>query len=84
MVQLRRENAAGTLWGLVGFQTNLRFGEQKKVFSLIPGGRTRALPGTASCTAIPLSIPPAFDADLSLRSDPRIFFAVRSPGWRAI
>ncbi|MCL2526185.1 MAG: methylenetetrahydrofolate--tRNA-(uracil(54)-C(5))-methyltransferase (FADH(2)-oxidizing) TrmFO [Coriobacteriia bacterium] len=37
LVQLRKETSAGELYNLVGFQTNLRFGEQKKVFSLIPG-----------------------------------------------
>lgn len=37
VVQLRKENNAGTLYNLVGFQTNLKFGEQKRVFSLIPG-----------------------------------------------
>ncbi len=36
-VQLRRENAEGTLFNLVGFQTRLRFGEQRRVFSMIPG-----------------------------------------------
>ncbi|MBQ2286796.1 MAG: methylenetetrahydrofolate--tRNA-(uracil(54)-C(5))-methyltransferase (FADH(2)-oxidizing) TrmFO [Clostridia bacterium] len=36
-VQLRRENSAGTLYNLVGFQTNLKFPEQKRVFSMIPG-----------------------------------------------
>lgn len=36
-VQLRRENAEGTMYNLVGFQTHLKFGEQKRVFSLIPG-----------------------------------------------
>ena len=36
VLQLRRENAAGTLYNLVGFQTNLKFGEQKRVFSMIP------------------------------------------------
>ena len=36
-VQLRRENREGTLYNLVGFQTNLKFGEQKRVFSMIPG-----------------------------------------------
>lgn len=36
-VQLRKENAEGTLYNIVGFQTNLKFGEQKRVFSLIPG-----------------------------------------------
>ena len=37
VVQLRQDNLAGTLYNLVGFQTNLRWGEQKRVFSLIPG-----------------------------------------------
>ncbi len=36
-VQLRKENSEGTMFNLVGFQTNLKFGEQKRVFSLIPG-----------------------------------------------
>lgn len=36
VVQLRRDNAAGSLWSLVGFQTNLRWGEQKRVLQLIP------------------------------------------------
>lgn len=37
VVQLRQDNVAGNLYGLVGFQTNLKFSEQKRVFSLIPG-----------------------------------------------
>jgi len=37
IVQLRQDNSQGTLYNLVGFQTNLKFGEQKRVFSLIPG-----------------------------------------------
>ncbi len=37
VVQLRQENAEGTLYGLVGFQTRLKWGEQKRVFRLIPG-----------------------------------------------
>ncbi len=36
LVQLRREDAQGRMWNLVGFQTNLTFGEQKRVFALIP------------------------------------------------
>lgn len=36
-VQLRKENAEGTMYNIVGFQTNLKFGEQKRVFSMIPG-----------------------------------------------
>ena len=37
IVQLRQDNTSGTLYNLVGFQTNLKFGEQKRVFSTIPG-----------------------------------------------
>jgi methylenetetrahydrofolate--tRNA-(uracil-5-)-methyltransferase len=37
VVQLRQDNSAGTLYNLVGFQTHLKWGEQKRVFSLIPG-----------------------------------------------
>ena len=37
VVQLRKENNEGTLYNLVGFQTNLKFGEQKRVFSMITG-----------------------------------------------
>ena len=36
VVQLRRENTAGDCWNLVGFQTNLKYGEQKRVFGMIP------------------------------------------------
>lgn len=37
VVQLRQDNAEGTIYNMVGFQTNLKFGEQKRVFSMIPG-----------------------------------------------
>ena len=37
IVQLRQDNSQGTLYNMVGFQTNLKFGEQKRVFSMIPG-----------------------------------------------
>ena len=37
ILQLRQDNVAGTLYNLVGFQTNLKFGEQKRIFSMIPG-----------------------------------------------
>ena len=36
VLQLRKENEAGTAYNLVGFQTNLKFPEQKRVFSMIP------------------------------------------------
>lgn len=37
VVQLRQDNSEGTIYNMVGFQTNLKYGEQKRVFSLIPG-----------------------------------------------
>ncbi|MCI8546352.1 MAG: methylenetetrahydrofolate--tRNA-(uracil(54)-C(5))-methyltransferase (FADH(2)-oxidizing) TrmFO [Clostridia bacterium] len=37
LVQLRQDNTAGTIYNMVGFQTNLKFGEQKRIFSMIPG-----------------------------------------------
>jgi methylenetetrahydrofolate--tRNA-(uracil-5-)-methyltransferase len=37
IVQLRQEDKAGKLWNMVGFQTNLRWGEQKRIFQMIPG-----------------------------------------------
>lgn len=37
VVQLRQDNSDGTLYNMVGFQTNLKYGEQKRVFSMIPG-----------------------------------------------
>ncbi len=37
VVQLRQEDKAGKLWNMVGFQTNLRWGEQKRIFQMIPG-----------------------------------------------
>ncbi|HET9947343.1 MAG TPA: methylenetetrahydrofolate--tRNA-(uracil(54)-C(5))-methyltransferase (FADH(2)-oxidizing) TrmFO [Longimicrobiales bacterium] len=37
VVQLRREDRAGQMWNLVGFQTRLRIGEQKRIFAMIPG-----------------------------------------------
>ncbi len=52
-VQLRAENTARTLYNLVGFQTNLKWGEQKRVFSMIPAWSMPSSCGTASCTATP-------------------------------
>ena len=37
LIQLRQDNKEGTLYNMVGFQTNLKFGEQKRVFGMIPG-----------------------------------------------
>ena len=55
--ELRRENIAGDCWNLVGFQTNLTFGEQMRVFGMIPLSATPNSCGTASCTATLISTP---------------------------
>lgn len=47
VVQLRRDNAVGSIYNIVGFQTHLRFPEQKRVFSMIPPCGTRSLSATA-------------------------------------
>ena len=43
MVQLRQDNALGTLWNMVGFQTKLKHGEQARIFRMIPGLATRRI-----------------------------------------
>ncbi len=57
VVQLRQDNALGTLFNMVGFQTKLKYGEQARVFRLIPGlGSAPNSRGSAACTATPSSI----------------------------
>ena len=57
VVQLRKENAAGTMYNLVGFQTRLTYPEQKRVFSLIPGLSSAGYFVTDRCTATVSSMP---------------------------
>ena len=80
-VQLRRENEAGTLYNIVGFQTNLKFPEQKRVFSMIPGleHAVFARYGVMHRNTF-MNSPKLLHADFSLRSDPRIFFAGQMTG----
>ena len=52
VVQLRQDNAAGSLYNIVGFQTHLKWGEQKRVFQMIPGLEMLSLYVMVSCTAI--------------------------------
>ena len=54
VVQLRRDNAEGTLYNIVGFQTNLKFPEQKRVFGMIPGLKMPSLSDTVLCIGIHL------------------------------
>ena len=80
-VQLRRENSKGTMFNLVGFQTNLKFGEQKRVFSTIPGLENAefARYGVMHRNSF-LNSPKLLNADFSLRSNPNIFFAGQITG----
>jgi len=81
VVQLRTENAAGTMYNLVGFQTNLKFSEQKRVFSMIPGlERAEFVRYGVMHRNTFLDSPRLLDRHLRLRSDPRIRFAGQITG----
>lgn len=81
VVQLRRENSEGTLFNIVGFQTNLKFGEQKRVFSMIPGLENAEFMryGVMHRNTF-INSPMILNKDLSLKSNPDIFFAGQLSG----
>lgn len=81
VVQLRRENADGTLYNLVGFQTNLKFPEQKRVFSMIPGLNNAEFVryGVMHRNTF-INSPKLLNRDLSLKQDEKIFFAGQLSG----
>lgn len=80
-VQLRRENADGTLFNMVGFQTNLKFGEQKRVFSMIPGlGNAEFVRYGVMHRNSFINSPVLLAKNLSLKSDGRVFFAGQLTG----
>lgn len=81
VVQLRKENQAGTLFNLVGFQTHLKWGEQKRVFSLIPGLENAEFVryGVMHRNTF-LNAPQVLKADFSLKSKPDCFFAGQMTG----
>lgn len=81
-LQLRRENAEGSLYNLVGFQTNLLFGEQKRVFGLIPGlaNAEYARYGVMHRNTF-LNSPKLLGPDLALKEHPSIFFAGQITGF---
>lgn len=80
-LQLRKENNAGTLYNLVGFQTNLKFGEQKRVFSLFPALKNAEFVryGVMHRNTF-LDAPRCLNGDFSLRGHPEIFFAGQITG----
>ena len=81
VVQLRQDNALGTLWNMVGFQTKLKHGEQARVFRTIPGleqAEFARLGGLHRNTF--LNSPKLLDATLRLKADPRLRFAGQITG----
>lgn len=81
VVQLRRENREGTLFNLVGFQTNLKFGEQKRVFSMITGLENAEFMryGVMHRNTF-INSPELLDSDFSMRKNPDIYFAGQITG----
>ncbi|MFZ5670632.1 MAG: methylenetetrahydrofolate--tRNA-(uracil(54)-C(5))-methyltransferase (FADH(2)-oxidizing) TrmFO [Pseudomonadota bacterium] len=81
VVQLRQDNALGTLWNMVGFQTKLKHGAQTEVFRMIPGlenAQFARLGGLHRNTF--LNSPRLLDRGLRLKADPRLRFAGQVTG----
>lgn len=81
VVQLRQDNALGTLWNMVGFQTKLKYAEQTRVFRMIPGlheAQFARLGGLHRNTF--LNSPKLLDPTLRLKADPRLRFAGQITG----
>lgn len=81
VLQLRMENAAGTLLNLVGFQTNLKFGEQKRVFGMIPALHDAEFVryGVMHRNTF-LDSPRLLTGGYQLKKEPRLFFAGQMTG----
>lgn len=80
-VQLRRENAKGTMFNIVGFQTNLKFGEQKRVFSMIPALQNAEFVryGVMHRNSF-LDSPRVLHKSFNLKNYPSVFFAGQITG----
>ena len=80
-VQLRRENAAGSLYNLVGFQTHLRWGEQERLLRMIPAlERAEFVRFGSLHRNTYVNAPTHLEGGLRLRSDPRVFLAGQITG----
>ena len=81
-VQLRSENRQNTMYNLVGFQTNLKFGEQKRVFSLIPGLEHAEFVryGVMHRNTL-LNSPKLMAENLALKAHPNVWFAGQITGF---
>ena len=81
VVQLRQDNKEGTLYNIVGFQTNLKYGEQKRVFSLIPGLKNAEFVkyGVMHRNTF-INSTKVLNQNLSLKQNEKIFFAGQITG----
>lgn len=81
VLQLRKENTAGSMYNLVGFQTNLKFPEQKRVFSLIPALHNAEFTryGVMHRNTF-LCSPKILDSDFSVKENKNLFFAGQITG----
>lgn len=81
VLQLRKENASGQAYNLVGCQTNLKFGEHKRVFSIIPALKNAEFLryGVMHRNTF-INSPVCLNADFSLKSNPRVSFAGQITG----
>lgn len=81
VVQLRQDNMEGTLYNLVGFQTNLKWNEQKKIFGMIPGLENAEFVryGVMHRNTY-IDSPKLLNSNYSLKSETRIFFAGQITG----
>ncbi|MBQ8727224.1 MAG: methylenetetrahydrofolate--tRNA-(uracil(54)-C(5))-methyltransferase (FADH(2)-oxidizing) TrmFO [Oscillospiraceae bacterium] len=81
VVQLRKENNEGTMYNLVGFQTNLKFGEQKRVFSMITGLKDAEFLryGVMHRNSF-INSPKLLNSDFSMKENKNIFFAGQITG----
>ncbi|KMO85957.1 tRNA (uracil-5-)-methyltransferase [Megasphaera cerevisiae DSM 20462] len=81
VVQLRQDNGSATLYNLVGFQTHLKFGEQKRVFSMIPGlEHAEFIRYGVMHRNSYINSPVLLDATLQYRKNPHVFFAGQITG----
>ncbi|MGN0518831.1 MAG: methylenetetrahydrofolate--tRNA-(uracil(54)-C(5))-methyltransferase (FADH(2)-oxidizing) TrmFO [Acutalibacteraceae bacterium] len=81
VLQLRKENAEGNMYNMVGFQTNLKFGEQKRVFGLIPALRNAEFIryGVMHRNTF-INSPKLLNPDYSMRDNENLFFAGQITG----
>lgn len=81
VIQLRQDNSEGTLYNLVGFQTNLKWGEQKRVFSMIPGLENAEFVryGVMHRNTF-INSPKLLDCYYRMRKYPKVYFAGQITG----